>query len=154
LTDKAQARKNLEIYSAVYPVGSVIKFDNGANPNSAFPGTIWTEVKDGRIIRSSPNYATNNFGYDSFTLNEANIPKHTHSITGTIGANGNHTHWDGWNAPGNSIWDEKLPNESEWDAALRLTGRGLETSGTNNQGTHGRRRTSLAGSHSHPISIT
>lgn len=152
--DKETARRNLDIYRSVYPVGTVLMFDSNTNPNSVFNNTVWTEIRDGRIIRSSPDGSTGNIGSDSFTLTEANIPKHTHTVAGNVGANGNHTHWDGYNAPGNSPWDERLPNESSWDAAVRLTGRGYETSGTDNQGQHDRRRTTVAGSHSHPISIT
>ena len=154
LHDGYKACKNLGIYNRIYPIGSVTIFDNATNPNSAFPGTIWSEIRNDRVFRSSPDGSIKDIGEDSFVLTEANIPKHSHTISGSLTSNGNHTHWDGWNAPGNSIWDEKLPNESEWDAALRLTGRGLETSGTNNQGTHNRRRTSLAGSHSHNMSFT
>lgn len=150
--DKEQARRNLEIYRAIYPVGIVVMFDSGTNPNTTFYGTTWAEIKDGRAVRSSPNGTTNTLGSDSFTLTEANIPKHTHTISGTISANGNHNHWGGWNGPGNSVWDEKLPNEDGWTAAVRLTGRGLDTSGTNNQGQHDRRRTTTAGSHSHTFS--
>lgn len=150
--NKEQARRNLEIYKAIYPVGIVVTFDSDTNPNTTFYGTTWTEIKDGRAVRSSPDGTLGNIGSDSFTLSEANIPKHTHTISGTISSDGDHTHWGGWNGPGKTTWDEKLPNESEQEAAKRLSGRTLDSSGTDNHRTHNRRRTSTAGSHSHTFS--
>ena len=154
LTNPELACRNLGIYQRIYPVGIVIFFDNTTNPNTTFSGTTWEEIKDGRAIRSATaNGTVGLVGSDTFTLNDNNIPRHTHSITGTVAPNGNHVHWGGWNAPGDDVLpSEMLPNESWWDATVRLTGRVPDTSGTNNQGTHNRRRTTTAGSHSHTFS--
>ena len=41
-----------EVYNLVYPVGICIDFDNATNPNTAFPGTTWTQITDGMYITS------------------------------------------------------------------------------------------------------
>ncbi|QFG06698.1 putative tail fiber protein [Proteus phage Myduc] len=142
LSDVASTSKaltNLKVYSAIYPVGIVIIFDSSTNPNSTFPGTVWSEIRDGRAVRAATSTGnTGLIGSDSFTLTEANIPKHTHNVTGTISTAGEHDHKGGWNGPGERVED------NEW----------RDTSGTNNQGQHNRRRTSSAGSHNHSFSGT
>lgn len=154
LEDIEKARVNLGLYSSIYPIGVVIMFDSNTNPNKEFKNTTWSEIKDGRILRASKDGHTGTVGSDSFTLTEENIPRHSHSISMTIGYSSDHTHWGGWNAPGNTPWDERKPNESEYDAYMRLTGRWTDSSGTDNQGRHNRRYTSKDGKHTHPFSIS
>lgn len=69
------------IYNAVYPIGISILFASNVNPNTAFPGTTWTQVVDGRQIRSAGNDAAigTSGGSDTATLAVGNLPQHTHT---------------------------------------------------------------------------
>jgi len=70
------------IYNAVYPVGICIQFDANVNPNTAFPGTTWTQIVDGRQVRAAENAANigTTGGSDTVTLAERNLPVHTHTV--------------------------------------------------------------------------
>ena len=70
------------IYNTVYPVGICIQFDANVNPNTAFPGTTWAQIVDGRQVRAAENAAAigTTGGSDSVTLAEGNLPVHTHTV--------------------------------------------------------------------------
>ena len=70
------------IYNAVYPVGICIQFDANVNPNTAFPGTTWAQIVDGRQVRAAENAAAigTTGGSDTVVLAEANLPAHTHTV--------------------------------------------------------------------------
>ena len=69
------------IYNTVYPVGICIQFAANVNPNTAFPGTTWAQIVDGRQVRAAENAAAigNTGGSDTATLAVGNLPKHTHT---------------------------------------------------------------------------
>ena len=70
------------IYNAVYPVGICIQFDANVNPNTAFPGTTWAQIVDGRQVRAAENAAAIGTvgGSDTVALQEANLAAHVHSV--------------------------------------------------------------------------
>lgn len=70
------------IYNMVYPVGICIQFDANVNPNTAFPGTTWAQIVDGRQVRAAENAAAigTTGGSDTVTLAEGNLPVHTHTV--------------------------------------------------------------------------
>lgn len=70
------------IYNTVYPVGICIQFDANVNPNTAFPGTTWAQIVDGRQVRAAENAAAigTTGGSDTVVLAEANLPAHTHTV--------------------------------------------------------------------------
>lgn len=70
------------IYNAVYPVGICIQFDANVNPNTAFPGTTWAQIVDGRQVRAAEDAAAigTTGGSDTVVLAEANLPAHTHTV--------------------------------------------------------------------------
>ena len=70
------------IYNTVYPVGICIQFDANVNPNTAFPGTTWAQIVDGRQVRAAENAAAigTTGGSDTVTLAEGNLPVHTHTV--------------------------------------------------------------------------
>lgn len=95
----------VDLYKAVYPVGIVVMFDNNTNPNTAYPGTTWIQVTNGKTVRAAPTPAQvgTEGGSDSISLISSNLPSHTHIWSGTIsntdlgtktssGASANHTH--------------------------------------------------------------
>lgn len=70
------------IYNTVYPIGICVQFDADVNPNTAFPGTTWAQIVDGRQVRAAENAAAigTTGGSDTVTLAEANLPAHTHTV--------------------------------------------------------------------------
>ena len=70
------------IYNTVYPIGICIQFDANVNPNTAFPGTTWAQIVDGRQVRAAENAADigTTGGSDTVTLAEGNLPVHTHTV--------------------------------------------------------------------------
>lgn len=82
-----------EVYNLVYPVGICIDFDNATNPNTVFPGTTWTQITDGRVVRAATSLTVGSaagnitalLGADTLTLSVAQLPIHAHGMS-------NHTH--------------------------------------------------------------
>lgn len=73
---------NGTIYNTVYPIGICVQFDANVNPNTAFPGTTWAQIVDGRQVRAAENAAAigTTGGSDTVVLAEANLPAHTHTV--------------------------------------------------------------------------
>lgn len=73
---------NNVIYDTVYPVGICVQFDANVNPNTAFPGTTWAQIEDGRQVRAAENAAAigTTGGSDTVVLAGANLPAHTHTV--------------------------------------------------------------------------
>lgn len=73
---------NVDVAKAIYPIGIVVTFAVEVNPNTAFPGTTWTQIVDGRQVRAAENAAAigTTGGSDTAVLAEANLPAHTHTV--------------------------------------------------------------------------
>lgn len=73
---------NIIIYDAVYPVGICIQFDANVNPNTAFPGTTWAQIVDGRQVRAAENADAIGKvdGSDTVYLQETHLAAHVHSV--------------------------------------------------------------------------
>lgn len=90
-----------EIYKQVYPVGIEIQFAISTNPNTLFPGTTWTQITDGRVVRGAVTNSTGGNaangdigtigGSESITIAVGNLPAHSHTIAHTHDAP-QHTH--------------------------------------------------------------
>lgn len=81
--------KNL--YDMIYPVGICIDFDTETvDPNTAFPGTTWVRITDGAYVVASGVSAGTIAGNNSFTIGVANLPSHSHSMAHTHTINHNH----------------------------------------------------------------
>lgn len=82
------------IYNAVYPVGICIQFDANVNPNTAFPGTTWAQIVDGRQVRAAENAAAigTTGGSDTVVLAEGNLPVHTHTMADHVHSSPIHSH--------------------------------------------------------------
>lgn len=94
------------IVDTLYPIGSVVFLYNEQNPSTLFGGT-WVKFGDGRFVRSSGGgvSATTTGGSNSVTLNQNNLPSHTHTVG--ISASGTHTH----NVTGNALTNPSLTGE-------------------------------------------
>ena len=73
---------NGTIYNTVYPVGICVQFDANVDPNTAFPGTTWAQIVDGRQVRAAENAAAigTTGGSDTVALQETNLAAHVHSV--------------------------------------------------------------------------
>lgn len=78
------------LYKQIYPVGIELHFATSVNPNSLFPGTTWTQITDGRVIRGAVTNSTGGNtangdigtigGNESMTLGTNHLPGHTHEV--------------------------------------------------------------------------
>ena len=88
------------IYNAIYPIGTVLQFDNATNPNNSFTGTVWEQITDGRAARAatSPTAGTGTgqigsvAGSDTSNIAVTNLPGHTHGMQNHTHAIASHTH--------------------------------------------------------------
>ena len=73
---------NEQIVKLVYPVGSLIEFQDGTNPNTLWPYTTWTVYGEGRVTVAQGgdfNFLTAVGGGKDFTLTMSHIPEHDHN---------------------------------------------------------------------------
>lgn len=85
---------NGTIYNTVYPIGICVQFDANVNPNTAFPGTTWAQIVDGRQVRAAENAAAIGTvgGSDTVVLDEENLPVHTHTMADHVHSSPIHSH--------------------------------------------------------------
>lgn len=80
-----------------HPVGEIFLSSlKGFNPNTRFPGQTWVRLSaaEGRQLRICAANETDlgtTGGADSLTITAANLPAHTHTVSGTTDAGGAHT---------------------------------------------------------------
>ena len=82
-----------QLIDIIYPVGSYYETTNASfNPNTAWAGTTWQRITDGRVlIAGGGDYTVGtNYGEKTHKITTAEIPKHNHSASVTN--NGAHTH--------------------------------------------------------------
>ena len=83
----------------MYPVGSIYFSVKNENPSSKFGGT-WVSWGSGRVpvgVNSSDgnfNSVEKTGGASTVTLTTAQIPKHTHSVSGYTNSTGSHAHYE------------------------------------------------------------
>ena len=71
---------NKDIFSLLYPVGSIYISVNNANPRTLFGGT-WEQIKDTFLLAAGTTYKAGNTGGEAtVTLTENEIPAHRHKI--------------------------------------------------------------------------
>lgn len=73
---------NQAIVNLVYPVSSIIEFQDGTNPNTLWPWTTWTVYGEGRVTVAQKAgdfpFLTAIGGGKEITLTMAHIPEHDH----------------------------------------------------------------------------
>ena len=70
----------------VYPVGAIYLSFTNINPANYFGGT-WVQIKDKFLLASGDSYAAQSEGGSATkTLQEANLPSHTHGYNDTVAA--------------------------------------------------------------------
>ncbi|HDU5651432.1 TPA: hypothetical protein RFV74_003104 [Klebsiella aerogenes] len=96
------------IVDSMYPAnsGAVIFFAKSFNPNTQYPGTVWSRVpglgKTIRLANETMSDVLSQGGTDSFVIGSDNLPNHTHGINLTTSSfdygskqtstNGSHSH--------------------------------------------------------------
>lgn len=87
-----------ELRDMIYPVGSIYFSTNSANPSTIWGGT-WTQIK-GRFLIGVDQTGEDRYWNTSkliggdiwLSLDESNLPPHTHQVVGTIDSSGEHSH--------------------------------------------------------------
>ena len=85
-----------QLIDIIYPVGTYYETtDNNFNPNTAWAGTTWQKITDGRVlIAGGGDYSVGgNYGEKTHKITTAEMPTHSHSASTAY--NGNHTHAKG-----------------------------------------------------------
>lgn len=87
----------VNIFLAMYPVGAIYMSTVNTNPSNYFGGT-WVAWGSGRVPvgvnTSDSNFSTveKTGGASTHTLTTAQMPAHTHSVSGIAASAGGHTH--------------------------------------------------------------
>jgi len=82
-----------QLIDIIYPVGTYYETTNANfNPNTAWAGTTWQRITDGRVlIAGGGDYSVgNNYGEKTHKITIAEMPSHSHSAS--TANNGAHTH--------------------------------------------------------------
>ena len=75
----------VNIFDAIYPVGSLYWSSKSTNPGTLFGGT-WVQIKDRFVLAAGDIYTNGATGGNAnTTLTESNLPNHSHGLN-------NHTH--------------------------------------------------------------
>lgn len=85
-----------QLIDIIYPVGTYYETtDNTFNPNTAWAGTTWQKITDGRVlIAGGGDYTVgNNYGEKTHKITSSEMPTHNHAASAAT--NGNHTHTRG-----------------------------------------------------------
>ena len=85
-----------QLIDIIYPVGTYYETtDNTFNPNTAWAGTTWQKITDGRVlIAGGGDYTVgSNYGEKTHKVTIAEMPVHNH--TASAASNGDHTHTRG-----------------------------------------------------------
>lgn len=84
---------DVEVYTSVYPVGSIYLSVNATSPASLFGGT-WERIEDRFLLAAGSTYTAGDMGGEaSHTLTVSEMPSHNHAYT--IPGNETGTSWYG-----------------------------------------------------------
>ena len=143
------------ILEEMYPVGSIYFSVKNENPSSKFGGT-WVAWGSGRVpvgVNSSDgnfNSVEKTGGASTVTLTTAQIPKHTHSVSGSTNSTGSHSHYEHDN-----LWaNQPATTGSSAQHQVPCSGGVWFTCRTQGGGMRAELSTDSAGSHSHTFSCT
>ena len=134
-----------DLIDIIYPVGTYYETtDNTFNPNTAWTGTTWTKITDGRVlIAGGGDYTVGNtYGEKTHKITVSEMPEHNHSAS--AGSAGAHDHGGHTSTNGDHYHGVRNRDGSG------LSGRMAETQNSSG-GTNGM-NTSTNGDHRHTIS--
>lgn len=116
-----------QLIDIIYPVGSYYETTNNSfNPNSAWAGTTWVKITDGRtLIAGGGDYTVGNtYGEKTHKITVAEMPQHDHNATTSEAANHHHDRGNMnitgtiYNAAGNN--DLLFNAEPQFEGAIKL----------------------------------
>ena len=85
-----------QLIDIIYPVGTYYETTDATfNPNTAWAGTTWQKITDGRVLIAGGDEYTigTNYGEKTHKITTSEMPVHNHSAAASN--NGNHTHTRG-----------------------------------------------------------
>jgi microcystin-dependent protein len=85
-----------QLIDIIYPVGTYYETTDATfNPNTAWAGTTWQKITDGRVLIAGGDEYTvgTNYGEKTHKITTSEMPTHNH--TASTADNGNHTHTRG-----------------------------------------------------------
>ena len=81
-----------EVVDKVYPIGSIYMSMNNTNPGTLFGGT-WSQIQGKFLLGASSGHSAGSTGgAETVKLTEAQLPAHTHTVSGHTHSVPNHTH--------------------------------------------------------------
>lgn len=145
--------------AAMYPVGSIYSSTVSTNPATLFGFGTWVAYAAGRVlVGDGGGFTAGSTGGSA----DATLVAHTHTLTGTTGASGQHSHGFGYQSGSNSGWfglgswsGQGFPGSDtiNWNGSGGgIGGSGNQTSG--NLMTTGPINNSLGETHTHSVSGT
>ena len=146
------------IWDCIYPIGSIYFSVNNVNPSEYFGGT-WVAWGSGRVpvgVNSSDgsfNSVEKTGGASTVTLSTAQIPSHTHKVSGSTNSTGSHSHREN-----DYLWANQKPATVSGHKHQILVdnapGGVWFTCRTQGGGMRAEMYTDSAGTHSHTFSCT
>ena len=83
---------DMDIFDAIYPIGSIYISVNSTSPATMFGGT-WEQIQDTFLLSAGSTYTAGNTGGSStVTLETTNLPSHTHEVGAHAHGLNSHTH--------------------------------------------------------------
>ena len=85
-----------QLIDIIYPVGTYYETTDATfNPNTAWAGTTWEKITDGRVLIAGGDEYTvgTNYGEKTHKITTSEMPTHNHAASAAT--NGNHTHTRG-----------------------------------------------------------
>ena len=141
------------VVDKIYPVGYVYISYDPTDPGTIFGGT-WTPLQDKFLIGAGGSYAVEATGGEAtHTLTEAEMPTHSHTVSGSTNSAGNHRHEP---QNGNSFVTADSPSDGFNRVGCTFGGSNSRTvieapdSGIQSSGWY----TDYEGTHSHSISAS
>ncbi len=128
-----------QLIDIIYPVGSYYETTNANfNPNTAWAGTTWQRISDGRTLiaggGSSGYTVGSTYGAKTHSITTSEMPQHNH--TASAAANGSHNHEPGtMNITGNfGGWDVQGDAYGSGAFSIRNRGNYQDAGGTYQSG--------------------
>lgn len=152
--------KNI-VVDLIYPIGAIYISVNSTNPGTLFGGT-WEQLQNRFLLAAGSEYAAGSTGGSkTAALTTANMPKHSHTFTGTAVNTGTvsqwHTHSGTTSVAGNHTHTVStgFADASPWDRLMRATSAGgQQGGGINPTGDHQHTMTTGNPSANHIHSVT
>lgn len=156
------SNKFTSLLDLIYPIGAFYISAEKTSPAELFGGE-WIAITNGVALRASNTFGET--GSDTHTLTTSEMPKHSHTISGTAQSAGDHNHQPGNDSASRPVGFAGFYNESSTNLTL-ISGKVTSTSsgtfqalGWNNTTfpkghAYGNHATNTKGAHTHSLSAS